>query len=154
MNDEGAKQAAEEFLAARFAEETEAEEERLNREAAVQLAPKVWKGLADTVTAQCKQWNTTTGEESLSCKETILGDLRVRCAGRPQQITIHYDSRKRQVTITNTARLESDPDSLFEVGGINSGREATLFRNKQPVNIEMIVLGELRVLAGLARRNS
>jgi hypothetical protein len=33
-----------------------------------------------------------------------------------------------------------------------AGREARLTRNDEPVNLDMLVVGELRVLAGLSRR--
>jgi hypothetical protein len=86
------KRAAQEFLAVQFTEAVQIQEERLNNEAAVALAPKVWKRVAETFVAQCEAWNAITKTESLSCKETILGDLRIRCAGRPDIVTVHFDS--------------------------------------------------------------
>jgi len=145
------KRAAQEFLAAKLSEETIAQEEALNREAALRLAPKVWKRVAETFASQCKAWNGIVHEEALSCKETILGDLRIRCAGKPHVISVHYDSRKLQVTMKNNARPENEGDSIFFIQGWASGTEAHLFRNNQPVNLEAIVLGELRVLAGIGR---
>ena len=101
------KRAAQEFLAAQFTEAVQIEEERLNSQAAVALAAKVWKRVAETFVAQCEAWNAITKQESLSCKETILGDLRIRCAGKPDIITVHYDSKKLQVILRNTARPDA-----------------------------------------------
>jgi hypothetical protein len=108
------KRAAQEFLAAQFTEAVQIEEDRLNSQAAIALAPEVWKRVAETFIAQCEAWNAITKEESLSCKETILGDLRVRCAGKPDIITVHYDSKKLQVILKNTAAssTKATPPSL------------------------------------------
>jgi hypothetical protein len=154
MPDESTKQAAQEFLAARLSEEGQSHEDKLNMEAAIALAPKVWKRFANTVTATCKEWNEVTQEQTLTCKETILGDLRIWCAGRTQQMTVHYDSGRRLITIKNTAREEHEPEVILGIAGYAtvSGREARVVRNDQPVNIEMLILGQLRVLAGLSRR--
>ena len=151
MNPDETKRAAQEFLAAKLTEDVQLEEETLNRQAAANLAPKVWKRVAETFVSQCKAWNAVTKEESLSCKETILGDLRIRCTGKPHIITVHYDSRKLQVTFRNTARPEHEGDSVFFIHGYSGGREADLSRNNQRVNLEVVVLGELRVLAGIGR---
>ena len=151
MASDETKRAAQEFLAVRMSEETEQQEAELNREAALRLAPKVWKQVAETFVSQCKAWNEILHEEALACKETILGDLRIRCAGKPQHISVHYDSRKLQVTIKNTARPEHEGDSVFLIGGWAAGTEAHLFRNNQKANLEVVVLGELRVLAGIGR---
>jgi hypothetical protein len=145
------KRAAQEFLAAQFTEAAQLEEDRLNSQAAVALAPKVWKRVAETFVAQCEAWNAITKEESLTCKETILGDLRIRCAGKPDIITVHYDSKKLQVILKNTARLEHEGDSTFFIQGYNGGTEADISRNNQRANLEVVVLGELRVLAGIGR---
>ena len=56
MNDESTKRAAEEYLAAKLAEEGQSYEDRLNNEAAVTLAPRVWKRAAETVIAKCTEW--------------------------------------------------------------------------------------------------
>lgn len=151
MPTDDTKRAAQEFLAARLSEEAELQEEALNREAAARLATKVWNRLAETFVSQCKAWNAILKEDALTCKETILGDLRISCAGKPHQISVHYDSRKLQVTFKNTARPEHEKDSVFFIQGWASGTEAHLFRNNQPVNLEAVVLGELRVLAGIGR---
>jgi len=82
MADESAKRAAQEFLAAKLSEEGQLYENKVDLEAALALGPKVWKKLADTVIANCREWNAVTGEQSLTCKETVLDDLHIRCAGR------------------------------------------------------------------------
>jgi hypothetical protein len=83
-----------------------------------------------------------------------MGDLRILCAGRSQQLTIHFDSRKPLVTIKNSARLEHQKDLILSVEGYStgSGREAHLVHHRDPVNLDMMITGELRVLAGLSRR--
>lgn len=154
MGEEDAKRAAEEYLAARLSEEQKKSEEQLNREAAIALGLTVWKRLAETVSTQCRDWNRITGDQTLTCKETALGDLRIRCEGRPHQMLVHYDSRRGMVTIKNTARPENEPDTLLTIEGYASGdgRNARLIRNNEPVNVDMLVVGHLRVLAGLSRR--
>lgn len=154
MADESTKQAAQEFLAARLSEEGQAHEDKLNAEAAVMFAPAVWKRFADTVVTTCKEWNAVTQEQSLTCKETILGDLRIWCVGRSYLMTVHYDSKKRLITIQNTAREEHEPEVILGIAGYatDSGREARVVRNNQPVNVPMLILGQLRVLAGLSRK--
>jgi hypothetical protein len=154
MGDEVTKQAAQEYLAAKLSEEGQSYEDKLNLEAAIALAPAMWKKIADTVITKCRDWNAVTNEQTLSCKETALGDLRIWCAGRPHQMTILYDSKNRVITIKNTARPEHEPDSILHIEGYStgSGRDAHLVRNNQPVNLDMLILGHLRVLAGLSRR--
>jgi hypothetical protein len=154
MGDESAKRAAEEFLAARLSEESQAYEDQQNREAAIKLGPTVWKRLADTVFAQCRDWNAITKEQSLTCKETMLGDLRISIAGRPYQMLVHYESRQGTVSIKNSARLENEPDTVMTIAGYSTGngRDARLVRNNEPVNVEMMILGHIRLLAGLSRR--
>ena len=154
MGDESAKRAAEEYRAAKMSAETESEENRLNREAAERLATSVWKHTADTVTAKCKEWNEVAGEQALSCRETMLGDLRILCAGRPHQLVVHFDSRKLLIILKNSARLSHETDVILLIEGYrtDSGRSARLMRNEEPVNLDMLLVGELRVLAGLSRR--
>jgi hypothetical protein len=151
MSSDETKRAAQEFLATQFTEAVQLEEERLNSQAAVTLAPQVWKRVAETFIAQCEAWNAITKQESLSCKETILGDLRIRCAGKPDVITVHYDSKRLQVIFKNTARPEHEGESTFSIQGYNGGTEADLSRNNQRANLDVVVLGELRVLAGIGR---
>jgi hypothetical protein len=154
MGDESAKRAAEEYLATKLSAETQSEEKRLNREAAERLATSVWKHLADTVAAKCKEWNEVAGEQVLTCRETMLGDLRILCAGRPHQLVVHFDSRKMLIILKNSARLSHETDMILLIEGYSTGRErlAQLTRNDEPVNLDMLLVGELRVLAGLSRR--
>jgi len=151
MSTDETKRAAQEFLAVRFSEEVQQGQARLNRQAAQKMANKVWSRVAEAFNAQCKAWNAVTKEESLTCKDTIMGDLRIRCAGKTHMITVHFDSRKLEVIVRNTARPEHEKDSVFTIEGYNGGTEADLSRNNQRVNLDIIVLGELRVLAGIGR---
>jgi hypothetical protein len=154
MGDESAKRAAEEYLAAKLSAETQSEENKLNREAAERLATSVWKRMADTVAARCKEWNEVAGEQVLTCRETLLGDLRILCSGRPVQLVVHFDSRKLQIVLKNSARPSHETDMILLVEGYSTGRErsARLMRNEEPINLDMLLVGELRVLAGLSRR--
>jgi hypothetical protein len=154
MGDESTKRAAEEFLAAKLSEEGQDYENRLNQEAAMTLGPAVWKRVVNNVVGQCREWNAVTKEQSLTCKETALGDLRIWCVGRPHQMMVHYDSKKGFVIIKNSARPEGEPDTILRIAGYFTGtaRDAHLVRNHEPVNLEMLILGHLRVLAGLSRR--
>src|SRR6266436_1507625 len=154
MGDESTKRAAQEYLAARLSKEGQSYEDGLNREAAEKLAPGVWKRVADTVIAKCEEWNVVAGERTFTYRETMLGDLRILCAGRSQQMVVHYDSRKLLVIIKNSARLEHEKDVVLFVEGYatESGRDARLMRNEEPVNLSLLITGELRVLAGLSRQ--
>ncbi len=154
MTDEGAKRAAEEFLAGRLAEEGQNYEDQLNRAAAISLAPVVWKRVIDAVNNKCAAWNEITREETLTCRETVLGDLRIRCAGRSQLLTVHYDSKNLLVIIKNTARAEHETDVVLQIQGYaaTGGRDARLVRNNHIVNLDMLIVGELRVLAGMNRQ--
>jgi hypothetical protein len=101
---ESARRAAQEYLAAKLSEEGQLYEDTVNLEASIALGPRVWKRLADTVLAHFSECNSVTGEQSLSSKETALGDLRIRCAGREYyQMYVHYAPKTRLVTIENTA---------------------------------------------------
>jgi hypothetical protein len=154
MGDESAKRAAQEYLAAKLSVEGQAHEDKLNREAAEKLGSAVWKTVADTVNEQCREWNLVANEQTFTCRETMLGDLRILCAGRSQQMVVHFDSRKLLVVIKNSARLEHEKDVVLLVEGYasGSGRGARLMRNNEPVNLSLLITGELRVLAGLSRR--
>ena len=154
MGDESAKRAAQEYLAGKLSAEGQRHESQLNREAAEKLGPAVWKTVADTVIAQCREWNGIANEQTFTCRETMLGDLRVLCAGRSQQMVVHFDSRKLLVIIKNSARLEHEKDVVLFVEGYatESGRDARLMRNEEPVNLSLLITGELRVLAGLSRQ--
>jgi len=154
MTDEFVKRSAQEYLAGQFAEGGASYEARMNREAAIALAPVVWRDLVRTVTESCDAWNSVTKEATLVCKETMLGDLRVRCSGRAQQLVFHLDSPRLLVRVENTARLEHEPKVVLSIEGYpaESGRSARLVRNNEPVNVQMLVLEHLRVLAGLSRK--
>jgi hypothetical protein len=157
MRDESTKQAAQEFLAEKLAEENQKHEEKLNRETALSRALHVWKYFRDSIFAQCNEWNSVTQEESLTCKETPMGDLRVWCASRSKQMTVHYDSRKLIVTIKNAARDESQKDAVLTIEGYatnSGGRDAHLVRNNEPVNVHTLILSELRLLTGIGRQRS
>jgi hypothetical protein len=156
MGDESTKRAAQEYLAARLTEEGQSHEDKLNREAAIALAPRVWKRVTETVIGKCNEWNAVTGEQTLTCRETALGDLRVRCAGKSQVMTVHYDSRTRLITLKNTARPEHEKDMILSIEGYPTadGRDARLVRNNEPANLDILILGELRVLVGLGRQTN
>jgi hypothetical protein len=154
MSSDPTKQSAQEFLAAKMTEDFEAQENRLNREAAVRLCRVVWKSVTSVVLEKCKQWNQVTGEETLTCKETFMGDLRVRCAGRPHQLSVHFDPGKLLVTLRNSARAEHETDVILNIEGYatESGRDAHIVHNGLVSNIDMVILGELRVLVGMPRQ--
>ena len=83
----------------------------------------------------------------------MLGDLRILCAGRPQ-LVVHFDSRKLLIILKNSARLSHETDMILLIEGYSTGRgrSARLMRNDEPVNLDILLVGELRVLAGLSRR--
>jgi hypothetical protein len=153
MIDQTTKRAAQEYLAAKLSEDEERSEHQLNLQAAIQRAPAVWKRVADTVIAQCREWNAITSEQTLTCKETAMGDLRIWCAGRNHQLTIHYNPYRRQVILRNTARPENEEDTVLLIEGYrtDSGRDAHLTRNNQEINLDMLVTNHLRMLTGLSR---
>jgi hypothetical protein len=157
MRDESTKQAAQEFLAEKLAAENQKHEEKLNKETALARALDVWKYFRDSIFAQCNEWNSVTQEESLTCKETPMGDLRIWCASRSKQMTVQYDSRKLTVTIKNAARDESQKDAILTIDGYatdSGGHDARLVRNNEPVNVHTLILGELRLLTGIGRQRS
>ena len=156
MPDESTRQAAQEFLAEKLAEENQRNEDKLNKEAAAALSLQVWKRFRDAIFAQCQEWNAVTQEETLTCKETPLGDLRIWCPARSKQMTVHYDSRKLSVTLKNAGRLEHEKDVILHIEGYwtGSARDARLTRNDQPVNVDALLLGELRVLTGIGRQRT
>ncbi len=154
MSEDRTKHSAQEFLAGKLTEDFEAQENRLNHEAAVRLCRIVWKRVATAVLEKCKQWNEVTGEETLACKETLLGDLRIRCAGRPHQLSIHFDPGKLLITLKNTARAEHETDVVLHIEGYatENGRDAHVVHNRLAANPDIVILGELRVLAGMTRQ--
>jgi len=154
MSTDRTKQAAQEFLAAKLTEDFETQEARLNKEAAARLCRVVWKRVATAVLEKCKQWNQVTGEETLTCKETLMGDLRIRCAGRPHQLSVHFDPGKLLITLKNTARAEHETDIVLHIEGCatENGRDARVVHNGVTANPDIVILGELRVLAGMTRQ--
>jgi hypothetical protein len=156
MSTDPTKQAAQEFLAGKLNKDLEAQEARLNHEAAVRLCRVVWKRFSDTIRAKCKEWNQITDEETLTCKETLLGDLRIRCAGRPYQLTAHFDPDKLLITLKNTARSELEKDVVLHIEGYatETGRDARLVHSGFVANVDDILLVEFRVLAGMSRQRS
>jgi hypothetical protein len=154
MSDESIKRAAREYLAERLSEEGLTAEQTLNRQAAITMPAAVWRRFAEAVVAMCNEWNAVTKEQSLTYTETVLRDLRIRCAGRLHQLVFHYDSSRRVVRVENSAREEHEPKVVLAIEGYpkESGRGARLMRNLEAVNVEMLILGQLRVLAGLSRK--
>jgi hypothetical protein len=156
MAEDSIKQAAQEYLAAQLTEDGLTYNEKLVRDAAIALAPAVSNSLVEKVSAMCQEWNSVTNEQTLTCKETALGDLRIRCAGRPHQLVFHYDSKRRIVRVENAAREAYEPKVVLSIEGYftASGYGARLMRNDEPVNLELLVVGHLRVLAGLNRKGN
>ena len=157
MRDESTKQAAQEYLAAKLTEEEQIYEETHNVALAVARAPLVWKSVKDAIFEKCAEWNAVTQEETLICKETAIGDLRIWCAARSKQMTVHFDSKKLLITVKNAGRLEHEKDVILHIEGYRTGPERSdrairLTRNEQPVNIDMLIVGELRVLTGMSRQ--
>ena len=88
-----------------------------------------------------------------------MGDLRIWCPARAKQMTVQFDSRKLMITVKNAGRLEHETDVIMRIEGYRSGperedRDVHLVRNEEIVNLEMLVLGELRVLAGIGRKKN
>src|SRR6266851_6103290 len=157
MIDESTKQAAQEYLAAKLTEEEQIYEDTHNLALAVARAPMVWKSVKDSIFEKCREWNEITQEETLTCKETAIGDIRIWCAARSKQMTVHYDSRKLLVTMKNAGRLEHEKDVILSIEGYRTGsdreqRDAHLVRNEMAVNVDMLIVGELRVLTGMSRQ--
>ena len=155
--DEITKQSAQEYLAAKLTEEEQKYETEQNLALATARSPVVWKHVKDTIFDRCREWNAITQEETLTCKETALGDLRIWCAARNQQMMVYYDSKRLRITVKNGARLEHEKDVVMYMEGYRTGasrddRDVRLMRNEQPVNIDMLIVGELRVLTGLSRQ--
>ncbi len=70
---------------------------------------------------------------------------------------VHYDSKRLLVTVRNGGRLEHEKDVILHMEGYRTGpermdRDVHLVRNEQAVNIDMLLVGELRVLTGLERQ--
>ena len=154
MSTDRAKDSAQEFFAEKLSRDFEAQEAKLNHEAAVRLCRVVWTRVATAVQNNCKQWNQVTGEETLTCKETLLGDLRIRCAGRPHQLSVHFDPGKLLITLKNTARAEHETDVILNIEGYatENGRDAHVVHNGLVASPDAVFLAELRVLAGMTRQ--
>jgi hypothetical protein len=74
-------------------------------------------------------------------------------------MTIHFDSRKLLIKVINAGRLEHEKDVILNIEGYRTGphrddRDTRLMRNEEPVNIDMLILGELRVLTGMKRQRN
>lgn len=69
-------------------------------------------------------------------------------------MVVHFDSPRRLIMVENTARQEHEPKVILCIEGYltESGRDAHLVRNNELVNLDMLFLGQLRVLAGLSRK--
>jgi hypothetical protein len=69
-------------------------------------------------------------------------------------MTVHYDSKKLSIMVKNAGQLEHEKDVILRIEGYrtDSDRDARLMRNELPVNIDMLILGELRVLTGIGRQ--
>ena len=159
MRDESTRQAAQEYLATKLSEEEQQYEREQNKATAVARSLLVWKRFKDAILAQCNVWNTVTQEETLACRETLLGDLRIWCAARSKQMTVQYDSTKLLITVKNAGRAENEKDLILHIEGYRTGtdpneRDARLMRNDQPANIDVLILGELRVLTGIGRQRN
>jgi hypothetical protein len=156
MNDESAKQAAEEYLATKLEEERQAHEHKLNMETAFTRAPLVWKSVKDAIFSACTQWNAVTNEQTLTCKETLLGDIRIWCAARAKQMTVEFNSKRLLITVKNSARLEHETDVVMRIQGYWTGteRDTRLIHSEQTVNIDLLILSELRVLTGMSRQRT
>jgi hypothetical protein len=83
-----------------------------------------------------------------------MGDLRIRCAGRPHQLSVHFDPGKLLITLKNTARAEHETDIVLHIEGCatENGRDARVVHNGVTANPDIVILGELRVLAGMTRQ--
>jgi hypothetical protein len=156
MRDESTRQAAQEFLAAKLTEEAQRLEDKLNLETAVARSLQVWKHFRDSIFSQCDEWNSVTQEQTLTCKETPLGDLRVWCPATSKHLTVHYDSRKLLVTLKNGGRRENETDVILHIEGYSTGseRSAHLVRNDEAINVPVLILGELRILSGMGRQRT
>jgi len=159
MTDENTKQAAQEYLATKLSEEEQRYEDELNNALAVKRSLLVWKSVQELILQKCNEWNAITQEQTLTCKETMMGDLRIWCADKSKQMTVHFDSRKLIIRIINAGRLEHEKDVILHIEGYRTGpdrddRDIRFTRNEQPVNIDMLIVGELRVLTGMKRQRN
>jgi hypothetical protein len=159
MTDESTKQAAQEYLATKLSEEEQRYEDELNNALAAKRCLHVWNSVKDLLFRKCRDWNAITQQETLTCKETTLGDIRVWCADLAKQMTVHFDSRRLRITVINAGRLEHEKDVILHIEGYRTGpdrndRDIRLMRNGQPVDIDLLIVGELRVLVGMKRQRN
>jgi hypothetical protein len=58
--------------------------------------------------------------------------------------------------VKNAGRLGHEKDVILRIERYrtDSDRDARLMRNELPVNIDMLILGELRVLTGIGRQRN
>ena len=159
MRDESTKQAAQEYLAAKLSDEEQRLEDQLNHELATKRSLHVWKQVQQLILQKCAEWNAITQEQTLTCKETMMGDLRIWCADQAKQMTVHFNSRKLLITIINAGRLEHEKDVILHIEGYRTGpnrddRDIRFVRSGEPANIDLLILGELRVLAGMKRQTN
>lgn len=157
--DDNTKQAAQEYLAGKLTEDQRIYEAQQNRAVAIARCLQVWKSFRDSIMQKCREWNSITGEETLSCKETPLGDLRIWCAARAMQMIVHYDSQKLIIVIKNAGRLEHEKDVILFIRGYRKSwdsedRGVRLERNDEAINSDMLIVGELRVLTGMSRQRT
>ncbi len=159
MRDESTKQAAQEYLATKLSEEEQKYEDELNAALAEKRALHVWKSVKDSIFQKCREWNEVTNEETLTCKETMLGDIRIWCAAQAKPMTVLFNSRKLLITVMNAGRLEHEKDVILHIEGYRTGpnrddRDIRLTRNEEPVNLDLLLVGELRVLTGMKRQRN
>jgi hypothetical protein len=159
MRDENTEQAAQEYLATKLSEEEQRYEDELNSALAVKRSLQAWKNVKDLILQKCNDWNEITKEQTLTCKETLLGDLRIWYAAHSKQMTVRFDSRKLLITIVNAGRLEHEKDVVLRIEGYRTGphrddRDICLMRSGEQVNIDTLILGELRVLTGMKRQRN
>jgi hypothetical protein len=157
MRDESTKQAAQEYLAAKLSDEEQRYEDELNNALAERRSLHFWKEIRDMVLKKCKEWNEVTGEETLTCKETMMGDLRVVCAAKAKQLIVRFESRRRLITFVNGGRAEHEKDVILRMEGYRTGpdrndRDIRMILNGEPVNLDNMLLGEMRVLTGMKRQ--
>jgi hypothetical protein len=67
---------------------------------------------------------------------------------------VRFDSLRRLITVDNTACQEHEPKVILCIQGYatESGRDAHPVRNNEPVDLDTLFPGQLRVLAGLSRK--
>lgn len=133
-----------------------AAEEKLNREAANAYGPTVWKhGRNRHIDVQRVEFRRSGPHADLQ-RNGARGSPHSMRRQDPTPLIIHYEPKRRLVRVENTARLDHQPKVVLSIEGYatGSGRGARLMRNNEPVNLEMLMLGQIRVLAGLSRKGN